>query len=83
VECEGTAKDWVAQCYQNRSTFLAEENLPNCLVTADFGSTKECYKCESGYTYDEKYHCITLADAETQGVCTSLTGTPAGTDECS
>jgi len=62
---------------------LSAANLPNCLVTADFGDKQECYKCDSGYTYDEQYHCITLADAEEQGICTSLTGVPAGTDECS
>lgn len=49
LACDGTnAKNWVAECYQNRTTFLSAVNLPNCLVTADFGSTKECYKCEAG-----------------------------------
>jgi len=46
--------DWVAQCYQNRSTNITDDNLDNCLVTADFGSVKECFKCEEGYTYDAK-----------------------------
>jgi len=49
-----TQVDWVAQCYQNRSTNITDDNLDNCLVTADFGSTKECFKCEEGYTYDAK-----------------------------
>jgi len=40
--------DWVATCYQNRTTFLTADNLPNCLVTADFGTKKECYKCAAG-----------------------------------
>ena len=44
--------DWVAKCYQNRSTNLTDDNLDNCLVTADFGTAKECFKCEEGYTYD-------------------------------
>jgi len=46
--------DWVAQCYQNRSTNITDDNLDNCLVTADFGTVKECYKCQEGYTYDAK-----------------------------
>jgi len=49
-----TQVDWVAQCYQNRSTNITDDNLDNCLVTADFGSVKECFKCEEGYTYDAK-----------------------------
>jgi len=46
--------DWVAQCYQNRSTNITADNLDNCIVTADFGTAKECFKCEEGYTYDDK-----------------------------
>lgn len=34
--------DWVATCYQNRTTNLSAVNLPNCLVTADYGGNKEC-----------------------------------------
>ena len=49
LACDGTnAKNWVAECYQNRTTFLTDDNLPNCLVTADFGTKKECYKCAAG-----------------------------------
>ena len=48
----GTAAepDWVATCYQNRATFLAAaaDQLANCLVTADFSGTKECFKCAAG-----------------------------------
>jgi len=39
------------------------------MITADFDGTKECFKCEEGYTYDNDYHCITLAVAEEQGIC--------------
>jgi len=54
LDCNEPTQNWVAQCYQNRSTNLTDDNLDNCLVTADFGTAKECYKCENGYTYDEK-----------------------------
>jgi len=54
LDCVETPIDWVAQCYQNRSTNITEDNLDNCLVTADFGTAKECFKCEEGYTYDAK-----------------------------
>jgi len=46
--------DWVAKCYQNRTTLLSDTQLEHCLVTADFETAKECFKCEEGYTYDEK-----------------------------
>jgi len=63
---------------------LTTENIDNCLVTVEYAdNNKECYKCESGYTYDNEFKCIKLQEAEEKGICTSLTGEPVGTDECS
>jgi len=47
--------DWVAKCYQSRTTSLTDDSLDNCLVTVKFeADKKECFKCEEGYTYDEQ-----------------------------